>query len=122
VRPLAGKRPGARRVAAALFGLGGDVLTRGARAVTGRGADAQIEPPPSAAGEAPPDTTGAAGEAARLAGEAGEAARVAATADEAARVAAAEEAAARLDAARERLRATIAPPDDDAAPSDAPPG
>ncbi len=92
--PLAGKRPGARRVAAALLGLGGDALARGARVVTGREPGAPAEP------AVPEDPAAAA----------------------AARVAAAEEAAARLDAARDRLRATIAAPDDEeAAPADPPP-
>jgi hypothetical protein len=85
VRPLAGKRPGARRVAAALLGLGGDALARGARVVTGREPGAPAEP---ALPEDPAAT-------------------------EAAWTVAAEEAAARLDAARDRLRATIAPPDDE---------
>jgi hypothetical protein len=99
--PLAGRRPGARRVAAALLGLGGDALARGARVVTGRGAgaapDGSTSPAPSSEGEAPPEKPPVAGEAAR---------------------AAAEEAAARLDAARERLRATIARPADDDVSSD----
>ncbi len=92
--PLAGKRPGARRVAAALFGLGGDALARGARAVTGREAPARSSPLPA---EAP----------------------AAAAAPQAA--VSAEEAVARLDAARERLRATIARPPDEEDPSPEPP-
>jgi hypothetical protein len=103
VPPLAGRRPGARRFAAALFELGGDALARGARVVTGRaaGADAAVAPPggPSAGEASPQKPSGA---------------------SEAARAAAAEEAAARLDAARERLRATIAPPAEEDLPADDP--
>jgi hypothetical protein len=97
VRPLAGNRPGARRLAAALLGLGGDALARGARVVTGRGgasAPPRVEPP---------------------------AAEPSGASDGAARAAAAEEAAARLDAARERLRARIAPPSDEDLTADSPP-
>lgn len=92
--PLAGRRPGARRVAAALFELGGDALARGARVVTGRGADAGAPEALDRSADAPRD-------------------------EHARRVAAAEEAAARLDAARERLRATIPTPGDDDAPQQA---
>ncbi len=94
MRPLAGDRPGARRIAGALFELSGDALARGVRAVTGRGASA-----PPAATEPSPDTGPTAAE---------QAAR---------RNAAAEEAAARLDAARERLRATIVAPSDEEDPA-----
>jgi hypothetical protein len=112
VPPLAGRRPGARRVAAAFFELGGDALAAGVRVVTGRGTSAPPVHEPHRDDEAP------------------------ATTETAGQAAAAEEAAARLDAARERLRAAIAPPDDedlsasaggelhapdDAEPSSAPP-
>ena len=95
--PLAGRRPAARRLAAALFERGGDALAHGVRVVTGR----------------------AAGDAAPTAIEPARAERAAASDESARRAAAAEEAAARLDAARERLRATIAPPADDAPEDDA---
>ena len=89
--PLAGRRPGARRLAAVLAERGGDALAVGVRVLTGRRASA-----PTVSGPAP-GAQPAAAQAAR-------------------RAAAAEEAAARLDAARERLRATIAPPQDDEPP------
>lgn len=98
--PLAGRRPAARRIAAALLERGGDALAAGARVVKGRGT----------APTAPP------GDASRgAAAEEDPAARRAGADDAAGRRAAAEEVAARLDAARARLRATVAPPGDDAA-------
>ncbi len=106
MRPLAGKRPGARRFADALFGLGGAALARGARILTGP--DVFAQPALEGTREGEPAADGAPVGA----GSEGEAAR---------RQAAAEEAAARLDAARDRLRATIAPPADDELVADDPP-
>ena len=109
--PLAGRRPAARRIAGALFELGGDALAIGLRVVTGRGASAPATLAP------PPDTAPAPGmEPAAATGHAADA-RPASAAQAARRAAAAEEAAARLDAARERLRATIAPPSDEEDPT-----
>ena len=98
MRPLAGKRPAARRLAGTVLERGGDALALGVRVVTGRRAPvpAAIESAPGASERAHDGPSG--GEAAR-------------------RVAAGEEAAARLDAARERLRATIDPPSDEEGPA-----
>ena len=125
--PLTRRRPAARRIAGALFELGGEALARGVGRVTGRGASAPtIKPPPDSgpAVGAGPTTGTRPGPGGRPCGrrEAGGRcgnvdARPAADAQAARRAAAAEEAAARLDAARERLRATIVPPADEDDPT-----
>ncbi len=100
--PLAGRRPGARRIAASLLERGGEALAAGVRVVTGRGdaASPALAEPPGA------DATNHDAAAERAA--------------DATQRAAAEEAAARLDAARERLRARIPAPDDEEPPQAAP--
>ena len=102
MHPLAGRRPAARRIAAALLERGGDALALGVRAVRGRGATAPAAGVPAAVAPAAVEPAPAVNP------DAGE---------PPAAQPAAEEAAARLDAARDRLRATIAAPDDDEGPA-----